>query len=50
MKPHILQLNPILVPSINERLDSLYTMHRLFEQPDPDACIREHGGSIRGTS
>lgn len=48
MKPHILQLNPILVPSINERLDALYTMHRLYEQPDPDACLREHGGSIRG--
>ncbi|HEX2012316.1 MAG TPA: 2-hydroxyacid dehydrogenase [Roseateles sp.] len=48
MKPHILQLNPILVPSINERLDALYTMHRLFEQTDPDAYIREHGGAIRG--
>lgn len=48
MKPHILQLNPILVPSINERLDGLYTMHRLYEQSDPDACIREHGEAIRG--
>lgn len=48
MKPHILQLNPILVPSINERLDVLYTMHRLFEQPDPDVHLREHGASIRG--
>ena len=50
MKPHILQLNPILVPSINERLDALYTMHRLYEQSDPDACIREHGGLIRGVN
>jgi hydroxypyruvate reductase len=48
MKPNILQLNPILVPSINERLDALYTMHRLFEQPEPDAYLRDHGGSIRG--
>ena len=48
MKPHILQLNPILVPSINERLDALYTMHRLYERSDTDACIREHGGLIRG--
>lgn len=48
MKPHILQLNPILVPSINERLDALYTMHRLFEQPDPETCVREHGATIRG--
>lgn len=48
MKPHILQLNPILVPSINERLDALYAMHRLYEQPDPDAHVREHGATIRG--
>lgn len=48
MKPHILQLNPILVPSINQRLDALYTMHRLFEQTDADACIAEHGALIRG--
>jgi lactate dehydrogenase-like 2-hydroxyacid dehydrogenase len=48
MKPEILQLNPILVPSINERLDALYTMRRLFEQADQDAYIRAHGPSIRG--
>jgi hydroxypyruvate reductase len=48
MKPNILQLNPILVPSINERLDALYTMHRLFEQPEPDAYLRDHGPTIRG--
>jgi lactate dehydrogenase-like 2-hydroxyacid dehydrogenase len=48
MKPHVLQLNPILVPSINERLDALYTMHRLYEQRDPDAYILEHGGVVRG--
>lgn len=48
MKPHILQLNPILVPSINARLDELYTMHRLFEQADPDAYIATHGAAMRG--
>jgi hydroxypyruvate reductase len=48
MKPHILQLSPILVPSINERLDALYTMHRLYEQSDPDAYLLEHGAAIRG--
>lgn len=48
MKPHILQLNPILVPAANERLDALYTMHRLFEQPDQDAYIENNGASIRG--
>ena len=48
MKPHILQLNPILVPSINARLDERYTMHRLFEQVDPDAYLAAHGASMRG--
>jgi lactate dehydrogenase-like 2-hydroxyacid dehydrogenase len=48
MKPNILQLSPILVPSINERLDDLYTMHRLFEQADSDGYLREHGASMRG--
>lgn len=48
MKPHILQLNPILVPAINQRLDALYTMHRLFEQADPDAYIGTHGATMRG--
>ncbi len=48
MKPNILQLNPILVPSVNERLHALYTMHRLYELPDPQAFIDEHGATIRG--
>ncbi|MGN8107583.1 2-hydroxyacid dehydrogenase [Paraburkholderia sp. 22098] len=48
MKPNILQLNPILIPAINDTLASLYTVHRLFEQSDKDAYIREHGQSIRG--
>jgi len=48
LKPSILQLNPILVPAINEKLNALYTMHRLFEQDDKDAYISEHGPSIKG--
>ncbi|MCA1323827.1 2-hydroxyacid dehydrogenase [Herbaspirillum sp. alder98] len=48
MKPNILQLNPILVPAINARLDALYVMHRLFEQADKDAYLRAHGASISG--
>jgi len=47
MKANILQLNPILVPAINDKLDSLYTVHRLFEQADKDAYLRENGASIR---
>ncbi|WP_151637950.1 2-hydroxyacid dehydrogenase [Noviherbaspirillum aerium] len=48
MKPEILQLNPILIPSINQQLDALYTVRRYFEQDDKDAYIREVGKSIRG--
>ena len=48
MKPEILQLNPILVPSINDRLDALYTMRRYYEQHDKDSYIREIGPRIRG--
>ncbi|MGO4329553.1 2-hydroxyacid dehydrogenase [Cupriavidus sp. 2TAF22] len=47
MKANILQLNPILIPEINDKLGTLYTVHRLFEQGDKDAYLREHGASIR---
>ena len=47
-KPHVLQLNPILVPAINDKLNELYTMHRLFEQQDRDAYLNLHASSIRG--
>ncbi|HEX7892223.1 MAG TPA: 2-hydroxyacid dehydrogenase [Ramlibacter sp.] len=46
MKPQVLQLNPILVPAINERLASLYTVHRFFELADREAWLREHGPSM----
>jgi hydroxypyruvate reductase len=48
MKPEILQLNPILVPSINEKLDELYTVRRYYEQEDKEAYVREIGKTIRG--
>jgi len=48
MKPHILQLNPVLVPSINDKLNTRYTVHRLFEHADKDGYLREHGAQIRG--
>ena len=46
MKPRILQLNPILIPSINDTLASLYTVHKHFEAADGQAWLREHGESI----
>lgn len=46
MKPRVLQLNPILIPAINDTLASLYTVHKYFEMADRDAWLREHGASI----
>ncbi|AGU52693.1 putative 2-hydroxyacid dehydrogenase [Variovorax paradoxus B4] len=46
MKPQVLQLNPILIPAINDKLASLYVVHKHFELPDPQAWLREHGASI----
>ncbi|MBK5000561.1 2-hydroxyacid dehydrogenase [Pseudomonas sp. S31] len=48
MKPEILQLSPILIPAVRERLESLFTVHRYYEQADKDACIAAHGANIRG--
>src|SRR3982751_1788884 len=46
MKPHVLQLNPILVPSVNATLASLYTVHKYFEAADGAALLHEHGASV----
>src|SRR5690349_11469350 len=48
MKCQVLQLNPILIPAINDKLASLYGVHKHFETPDGDAWLREHGASIDG--
>ncbi|MES2186744.1 MAG: 2-hydroxyacid dehydrogenase [Pseudomonadota bacterium] len=46
MKRHILQLNPILIPAVNDTLASLYEVHRLFEIADQDTWLRTHGAAI----
>jgi len=46
MKPQVLQLNPILIPAINDELASLYQMHKLFEMSDPQAFLREQGAAV----
>ncbi|MDQ8032693.1 MAG: 2-hydroxyacid dehydrogenase [Bordetella sp.] len=46
MKHQVLQLNPILIPAINDALAARYTVHRLFEQADPEAWLRAHGAGI----
>jgi lactate dehydrogenase-like 2-hydroxyacid dehydrogenase len=42
----VLQLNPILIPSINEKLAARYTVHKYFEAADGQAWLREHGASV----
>jgi lactate dehydrogenase-like 2-hydroxyacid dehydrogenase len=46
MKHQVLQLNPILVPAINDELGSLYTVHKAFEMADREGWLRDHGASI----
>lgn len=46
MKPQLLQLNPILIPAINEQLAALYTVHKFFELADPQAWLQAHGASV----
>ncbi|APW39981.1 dihydrofolate reductase [Rhodoferax koreense] len=46
MKPQVLQLNPILIPAVNDKLAERYTVHKFFEVADQAAWLREHGASI----
>jgi lactate dehydrogenase-like 2-hydroxyacid dehydrogenase len=46
MKRQILQLNPILIPEINEHLASAYTVHKYFEISDKETWMRENAKSI----
>ena len=46
MKPQVLQLNPILIPVVNEELAALYQVHRFYEIDDPAAWLAQHGGGI----
>lgn len=48
MKPEVLQLSPILIPQIRERLEQLFTVHRYYEQADKEAYVSQHAGNIRG--
>lgn len=46
MKPQVLQLNPILIPAINEQLATLYEVHKYFELADPAGWLQAHGAQI----
>jgi len=46
MKHQILQLNPILIPRVNEHLANTYTVHKWFEMENPQAWLQTHGAKI----
>lgn len=48
MKPEVLQLSPILIPQIRERLEQLFVMRPYYQQADKAAYLKEHGANIRG--
>ena len=46
MTAQVLQLNPILIPEINDTLASRYTVHKLFEMAEPQAWLATNGASV----
>jgi lactate dehydrogenase-like 2-hydroxyacid dehydrogenase len=46
MKRQILQLNPILIPEINEHINSVYITHKLYEMPHKEEWLKENGAHI----
>lgn len=47
MKPEILQYCP-LMPGLEAALAERFTVHRFFEEKDPEAFLAAHAGAIRG--
>jgi lactate dehydrogenase-like 2-hydroxyacid dehydrogenase len=45
-RPDVLMMGP-MIPSVVEKLEADYTVHRLWEAGDKDAFLREHGPKIR---
>lgn len=50
MKPRVLQLNPILIPAINDELAALYEMHKWFEITDQEAWLREYADTVQAVT
>ena len=48
MKKTVLQLSPILIPSINQKLNELYRVYKYFELDDKEDFIARHGAEIEG--
>jgi len=48
MKPTVLQLSPILIPSINEKLNEAYRVHKYYEVNDKEAFLQEYAAAVQG--
>jgi lactate dehydrogenase-like 2-hydroxyacid dehydrogenase len=46
MKRQVLQLNPILIPEVNARIASAYTVHKFFEVSDQEAWLNANAAHI----
>ncbi|ANI99282.1 dihydrofolate reductase [Polynucleobacter wuianus] len=48
MKPTVLQLSPILIPSVSQKLNELYEVHKYFEIDDKEAFLAKHAADVHG--
>ena len=48
MKPTVLQLSPILIPSVSEKLNDLYVVHKYFEIEDKEGFLAKHAQDVQG--
>jgi lactate dehydrogenase-like 2-hydroxyacid dehydrogenase len=48
MKPTVLQLSPILIPSVSQKLNELYEVHQYFEIDDKEAFLKKYAIDVQG--
>jgi len=48
MKPTVLQLSPILIPSVSQKLNELYEVHKYFEIDDKESFLTSHAVNVQG--
>ncbi len=48
MKPAVLQLSPILIPSVSQKLNELYEVHKYFEIDDKENFLAKHAQDVKG--
>jgi hydroxypyruvate reductase len=48
MKPTVLQLSPILIPSVSQKLNELYQVHKYFEIDDKESFLVKYAADVQG--